>query len=208
MPMFNCPDCGNSVSDAARACPKCGRPFHVERSHDSRERVIKKSVAVLLCALSASIACAQGIPGFPETIKGVFGKPFTSSPALDRVASITIPPAEAESGWIELSDTDADRMWFAYNKDKFMSGYIFSIAIKTAVKTISGNVSEINIFSGEISCLKNEAADYVGNPNMTTTQGIGMPIYNQSMGMRYPIVPGTIVAEVVKYSCGKLSLAN
>jgi uncharacterized membrane protein YvbJ len=26
MGIFNCPDCGNAVSDQAPACPKCGRP--------------------------------------------------------------------------------------------------------------------------------------------------------------------------------------
>lgn len=27
MPLINCPDCGRSVSDAAPACPGCGRPL-------------------------------------------------------------------------------------------------------------------------------------------------------------------------------------
>lgn len=26
MPLTGCPDCGNQVSDQARACPQCGRP--------------------------------------------------------------------------------------------------------------------------------------------------------------------------------------
>lgn len=31
MGLVSCPDCGNSVSDAAPACPKCGRPFPGDR---------------------------------------------------------------------------------------------------------------------------------------------------------------------------------
>lgn len=38
MPLIECPDCGNPVSDVAVACPKCGYPVHRNLVKDSLVR--------------------------------------------------------------------------------------------------------------------------------------------------------------------------
>lgn len=44
MPLVNCPDCGNEISDAAYACPKCGRP--TGKSPFSAKRILVRTVAL------------------------------------------------------------------------------------------------------------------------------------------------------------------
>lgn len=41
MSLINCPDCSNEMSDAARACPKCGRP-------NQNIAPVKRSISILL----------------------------------------------------------------------------------------------------------------------------------------------------------------
>ncbi len=44
MPLMSCPDCGNSVSTAASACPHCGRPVVMakEKAADGRSLLCAK----------------------------------------------------------------------------------------------------------------------------------------------------------------------
>lgn len=36
MPLIECPDCGKQISDAAPACPSCGRPMVTDRPAPTR----------------------------------------------------------------------------------------------------------------------------------------------------------------------------
>ena len=45
MPLIDCPQCGKSVSDEARACPNCGHPI-AETPAKSRRAMIGTIVAV------------------------------------------------------------------------------------------------------------------------------------------------------------------
>jgi transposase-like protein len=47
MPLINCPDCGNEISDEAYVCPKCGRPT------GKRPKYPLKRLALLWLALIA-----------------------------------------------------------------------------------------------------------------------------------------------------------
>ena len=37
MTLFNCPDCGNEISDKAESCPKCGSPLNQEIIEKAKE---------------------------------------------------------------------------------------------------------------------------------------------------------------------------
>ncbi len=39
MPLVECPDCNNLVSDLAAACPKCGRPMTSEPAPAATKRI-------------------------------------------------------------------------------------------------------------------------------------------------------------------------
>lgn len=45
MPLVRCPDCGNSVSDAAEACPHCGYPMRAHYGLRTREDWFGRSPA-------------------------------------------------------------------------------------------------------------------------------------------------------------------
>lgn len=42
MAMINCPECGNSISDQAAACPHCGYPIHSPKDSNPLQPVRKK----------------------------------------------------------------------------------------------------------------------------------------------------------------------
>jgi hypothetical protein len=63
MALINCPDCGTEVSDAAPACPKCGRPIALAaqpvHARDRSER--SRSPATFTITLSSFVLIVLGI---------------------------------------------------------------------------------------------------------------------------------------------------
>ena len=48
MPLINCPECNNQVSDVASTCPKCGFPFKKSLSESKESTNKVKKVGILL----------------------------------------------------------------------------------------------------------------------------------------------------------------
>lgn len=62
MPLIQCPDCGKKVSNAAPACPHCGRPLAIQQQFAK-----KKDRKCRHCG-SDQVGKVRGLQGFKEII--------------------------------------------------------------------------------------------------------------------------------------------
>jgi uncharacterized membrane protein len=53
MPLIDCHECGNQVSDNARACPKCGAPVIVRIRRELKVWLIMAGFAIVVAAICA-----------------------------------------------------------------------------------------------------------------------------------------------------------
>jgi len=53
MALIRCHDCGNQVSDNARACPKCGAPVIVRIRRELKVRLFMAGFAIVVAAICA-----------------------------------------------------------------------------------------------------------------------------------------------------------
>lgn len=64
MAIIHCADCGSEISDAAPACPKCGRPSAARSGPVTIERTGKKwKLAALVGAMLCAGGCISCITG-------------------------------------------------------------------------------------------------------------------------------------------------
>ncbi len=88
MALVTCPDCGSEVSDAAPACPKCGRPAskplvaQVPVTHGKRNGCLMLFVATVVLIGIGQIArpSSSAAPGVPTA-----QAPVDSTPGITRV---------------------------------------------------------------------------------------------------------------------------
>ena len=67
VPLIDCPDCGNSVSDAAPACPSCGRPKDPEATRS--QPIAPAGVACPYCG-NTTVGKVRGLQGPLEVLLG------------------------------------------------------------------------------------------------------------------------------------------
>jgi hypothetical protein len=69
MPLITCPDCRSSISDAAPACPHCGRPIaHASSYYAPAQTVVVQQPSNGIAAVLSLI-----IPGAGQMYKGHIG---------------------------------------------------------------------------------------------------------------------------------------
>ena len=53
MALISCHECGNQVSDSARACPKCGAPVIVRIRRELKVNLIMAAVGIVFAIVAA-----------------------------------------------------------------------------------------------------------------------------------------------------------
>ncbi len=104
MALLTCPDCGNEISDAATACPRCGRPTgravnvvtnHVVTTRPATSWVTWGCLGCLgVSCLLAGVVFLAGVVGksassVNDSIIGKTGGAVASSALLNKIAALT-----------------------------------------------------------------------------------------------------------------------
>ncbi len=69
MALIKCPECGNDVSDVAKACPKCGFPIAAEDNASTDEMAVKEPFPILPTVMNIGQLITKGLD---TTVQGMY----------------------------------------------------------------------------------------------------------------------------------------
>lgn len=131
---------------------------------------------------------------------------FGRNASLSQVASWTPPrfASVAADGWLKALDSDQATMWVAFSKLRGNNGAA-QIAVKTAYKGLSGDVTGIDILSAQVLCgAGGTPPDYAHVVDVEHFAGNGAPMNDSGVVPTLALMPGTDLASVVKVACKSL----
>lgn len=125
MALIKCPDCGTDVSNAAPACPKCGRPIAAAKSAPPQKKTSGCAVVVLAIIILAAIGAIFG-----------HGDDSSSSASTGSSAPTTqaAPPTPRK-----VTKVTADQLFNAYNNNEVATDE----ALKGTDVEVTGRVQEV-----------------------------------------------------------------
>lgn len=136
MALINCPDCASEVSDAAPACPRCGRPIAASITAPAvdAQRAEKIAAANRATTLRGKIALAAIV------VIGGLAWLGSNSPKIDATGSDNQAPPDAQQSapTPEVAiETTPDQLKTAYDTNEVAADNIFKGKIIRIVGTVS-----------------------------------------------------------------------
>jgi hypothetical protein len=143
-------------------------------------------LAVLLCAVGSVSAQVQRMDVAKYSTRNAYG-------------------IVQQSGWIDMTDTDNARFWFAYGSKDLRD---VTVALKIATKSIGDGYTTIETDIGSVDCSHASAGIFPNVLHMFVSQtddansGGPVPGYSDLPPVaNVPLERGTAIAEAVKRSC-------